>query len=247
MEKEISSGAMLGIVLIALAAIIGLGFGVFAIAKSTANEGVTNVQESLEAVSDSAFEDYNQKVVTGSQVMSALNSFDGKNVAVLIMTQANKNVAVGGADAMADANGIDSAYEKAGLDLSDYLVAATISTTDADSGAVSYDGEALDIRDSHNEVVEDPVFINYNAMLGKSEDSPSEASDRYVYYDNNKWVSTAPFEANNGKIQFNNITANLSKSGMMEYVASGARFQAYLIKDTSGTNMGVAFEQISSN
>lgn len=28
MEKEISSGAMLGIVLIALAAIIGLGFGV---------------------------------------------------------------------------------------------------------------------------------------------------------------------------------------------------------------------------
>ena len=28
MEKEISNGAMLGIVLIALAAIIGLGFGV---------------------------------------------------------------------------------------------------------------------------------------------------------------------------------------------------------------------------
>ena len=47
MEKEISSGAMLGIVLIALAAIIGLGFGVFAIAKGTANEGVTQVQENL--------------------------------------------------------------------------------------------------------------------------------------------------------------------------------------------------------
>ena len=45
MEKEISSGAMLGIVLIALAAIIGIGFGVFAIAKGVANNGVTNVQE----------------------------------------------------------------------------------------------------------------------------------------------------------------------------------------------------------
>ena len=39
MEKEISSGTMLGIVLIALAAVIGLGFGVFSIAKGVANEG----------------------------------------------------------------------------------------------------------------------------------------------------------------------------------------------------------------
>ncbi len=52
MEKEISSGAMLGIVLIALAAVIGLGFGVFAIAKGTANEGTTNMQDTLNAVSE---------------------------------------------------------------------------------------------------------------------------------------------------------------------------------------------------
>ena len=59
---------MLGIVLIALAAVIGLGFGVFAIAKGVANEGVVNVQDNLGAVSDSAYTDYDNKIVTGTQV-----------------------------------------------------------------------------------------------------------------------------------------------------------------------------------
>ena len=66
MEKEISNGAMLGIVLIALAAIIGLGFGVFAIAKGVANEGVTGVQENLDVVNSSAFTDFDQKIITGT-------------------------------------------------------------------------------------------------------------------------------------------------------------------------------------
>ncbi len=88
MEKEISSGTMLGIVLIALAAVIGLGFGVFAIAKGVANEGVVNVQDNLGAVSESAFTDFDQKIVTGTQVMSAYKQFQGKAVAILINTQA---------------------------------------------------------------------------------------------------------------------------------------------------------------
>ena len=88
MEKEISSGTMLGIVLIALAAVIGLGFGVFSIAKGVANEGTVNVQDNLATVSSSAFEDYNDKIVTGTMVKSAVQNFSGKSVAILINTTA---------------------------------------------------------------------------------------------------------------------------------------------------------------
>ena len=88
MEKEISSGAMLGIVLIALAAVIGLGFGVFAIAKSTANEGIVGVQDSLTQVSESTFADYDQKTVTGSQVKSFITTMSGKSYAMLVGTTA---------------------------------------------------------------------------------------------------------------------------------------------------------------
>lgn len=249
MEKEISSGAMLGIVLIALAAIIGLGFGVFAIAKSTANEGVTKVQDNLSAVSDSDFQDYDQKIVTGTQVISALNNFDGKNCAVLIMTQANKDLAVTDEATLLTGNGVDSAYDKAGKPLSNYLVAASLRTIDADNN-VSYEATSLGCEDSKGEEIENPLYINYNALLGADATLASEidvncTSGRLIYFDNNKFITTTTFEAKNGKVQFNNITANLSKSGMMEYVTSGARFQAYVIKDSSGSYMGVAFEQIS--
>lgn len=88
MEREISSGAMLGIVLLALAAVIGLGFGVFAIAKGVANEGTVGVQDSLGTVSDQAFLDYDQKVVTGTQAFSALKTFEGKPYALFYSTNA---------------------------------------------------------------------------------------------------------------------------------------------------------------
>lgn len=88
MEREISSGAMLGIVLLALAAVIGLGFGIFAIAKGVANDGTVGVQDSLGTVSTQAFLDYDQKVITGTQATSALKQFDGKGYAVLIATKA---------------------------------------------------------------------------------------------------------------------------------------------------------------
>lgn len=91
MEREISSGAMLGIVLLALAAVIGLGFGIFAIAKGVANEGTVNVQDSLGSVSDQVFLDYDQKIITGTQVVSALKTFEGKPYAVLISTKAVQN------------------------------------------------------------------------------------------------------------------------------------------------------------
>lgn len=50
MEKEISSGTMLGVVLIALAAVIGLGFGVFSIAEGVAG-GEYIPPETIETVS----------------------------------------------------------------------------------------------------------------------------------------------------------------------------------------------------
>lgn len=243
MEKEISSGAMLGIVLIALAAIIGLGFGVFAIAKGTANEGVTNVQENLGAVSQSAYTDYDQKIVTGTQVISAYQNFEGKNVALCVMTQALKDKAVDSENAILEGNGVDSAYEQAGKDLKDYLVEAFLKSGD---NYEQYTG----VTDSKNNSVDNPVFINYNALLGIDEDSSGASTNytkgKWIYFDTNCWRTTAAFETIGGKVQFNGISGNMSKSGMMEYVPSGARFQAYLIKDVSGTTMGVAFEQIGT-
>ena len=248
MEKEISNGAMLGIVLIALAAIIGLGFGVFAIAKGTANEGVTGVQENLGAVSNSAFTDYDQKIVTGTQVMSAVQNFEGKPVAILISTIATRDAQVaGGSSDMHDGPGVAEAYASRGGVVPGVAAYSDskLSTAYKIEGYVGGTAVALP--------ADTASFINYNALLNGTVSEATGSEGQYtktnigkMYFDSNCFRTETGYATSAGKVQFNNITGNMSKSGMMEYVSSGARFQGYLIKDASGTIMGVAFEQLNT-
>lgn len=201
MEGEISRGAMLGIVLIALAAIIGLGFGIFAIAKGVANEGTTNVQDQLSQVSLATFNDFDQKVVTGTQVLSAYSNFAGKPYAILIATRS-----------YLDGN------------------------TEGLSGAPEVQTDVADL-----------TFLNYNALLGPAKDAEG-AGGAELEYSNGIFIQKSPFLMDgSGKIQYNTVTDKLSKSGQVEYVPSTARFEANLIKDPSGTIMGIAFQQVSVN
>lgn len=252
MEKEISSGAMLGIVLIALAAIIGIGFGVFAIAKGTANTGVTNVQEKLEGVSQSEYTDYDQTIVTGTQVKSAYDNFAGKNVAVLIATQAVKDAVDGNTGLLnKEAAGIDKAYQAVNPTQATTNVAKNVPYVAAyadDKVTTPYS-----MSTSKGTAIAKPVFINYNALLASPSDptkysATMGAEDKMpqMYFDTNCFRSVYGYCTVAGKTQFNYISGNLAKSGMVEFLPTSARFQSYLIKDASGTTLGVAFDQISS-
>lgn len=252
MEKEISSGAMLGIVLIALAAIIGIGFGVFAIAKGTANTGVTNVQEKLEGVSQSEYTDYDQTIVTGTQVKSAYDNFAGKNVAVLIATQAVKDATADDGTLGATAAGINAAYDSVTAAKDDGhksvpYVAAKADYTKLDAS------DAYEMVNSKGQALKAPIFINYNALLASPTDPTMYFANLkeggkmpVIYFDTNCFRAVNGYCTVAGKTQFNYISGNLAKSGMVEFLPSSARFQAYLIKDASGTTLGVAFDQISS-
>lgn len=204
MENQISNGAMLGIVLLALAVVIGLGFSIFAIARGTANEGVANLQDSLGQVSESAFVDFNQKIVTGTQVNGAYKSLQGKPYAILIRTSA---YAAGRKD------GLNSTTEN-----------KIIVTSGSGSNIMS--------------------FLNYNALLAGSGATETSRGTVSLTYENGVYVTSNGFYVTAGKINFNSEIGNLSKSGMAEYIPTSGKFQANLIKDTSGTIMGIVFEQI---
>ena len=210
MEKEISSGTMLGIVLIALAAVIGLGFGVFSIAKGVANEGVVNVQDNLGSVSESAFEDFDQKIVTGTQVKSAYKQFQGKPVAVLINTQAMNNGVAFYSEHIDKHGFVDNVAAAPAPATPD-----TLPDTPA-TGVVTY--------------------VNYNALLGEGNITLSSG---VFSFDGSFVVGSS------GKIVFDSNIGGQSKAGNSEYINTGAKFDANLIKDSSGTIVGVVFTQLS--
>ena len=92
----------------------------------------------------------------------------------------------------------------------------------------------------------DELIVSELDRLGRTKQGIYVENGGSIYFDNNCFRTTKGFKTESGRVLFNNITGNLSKSGMMEYVSNGARFQSYLIKDDSGTIMGVTFEQINS-
>ena len=226
MEKEISSGTMLGIVLIALAAVIGLGFGVFSIAKGVANEGTVGVQDNLNAVSDSAFEDYNDKIVTGTMVKSAVQNFAGKSVAILINTNAmDVSVKTYGAHAGLSVWELSSGKMAKGTDITGNTAASPKALT----GNLDADGA---------KAVGMGYFVNYNAVLDNTNMSKFELKDGVFTTDAAFKLDTAT-----GKVVFDNTIGGFSRTGNCEYLSPSAKFTANLIKDTSGTSIGIVFEQ----
>lgn len=241
MEKEISSGTMLGIVLIALAAIIGLGFGIFSIAKGVANEGTVGVQDNLGTVSESAFDDYNDKIVTGTMVKSAVTNFSGKSVGILINT---------------------TAMDKGVKPYATHESLAVISMTN--NAITTYqpsivEGKAANILKSTETggkaAANTHYYVNYNAILGtKNVVAGTEEVNLKTAFsgignlklkDGIYIAESIPFAVNNvtGKVLFDTSVGGFSRTGNCEYLAPTAKFDANLIKDETGTTIGIVFTQ----
>ena len=219
MEREISTGTMLGITLIALAAIIGIGFGIFSIARSTANEGVMNIQDNLKQVNASVFTDYDQRIVTGTQVKSAYDSLAGKPYAILIATQAYIDKST-----LETIQGLSNAPK-----ISAY--SGNVGSTTAMKAQTSV-GKSVNLK-----------FLNYNAILGGG-----TAGTCKIYYKDGLYLCTSGFDLNeNGAVNYNFVIGNLSLSGAVEYIAPTSRFQANLIKGPGGEIIGIAFQQVKIN
>lgn len=87
MERNISPAAILCIVLVSLACVIGIGYGAFAITKGSANEGTQEVASQTSYASNSWKDDYDAKDVTGAQVKNLLNEAESKGIAVFVNTR----------------------------------------------------------------------------------------------------------------------------------------------------------------
>lgn len=238
MEKEISSGTMLGIVLIALAAVIGLGFGVFSIAKGVANEGTVGVQDNLAAVSESSFDDYNDKIVTGTMVKSAVQNFTGKSVAILINTTAmDKGVKPYATHEML------RVFTFTNSKAAGYYEIDQSSSTAAGLGT---GGTSVKVSSGTH------YYVNYNALLGTADNTgkitglPSTTGiDALILKDGIYNATEMPFAVNvtDGKVMFDYSVGGFSRTGNCEYLAPTAKFDANLIKDETGTTIGIVFTQ----
>jgi hypothetical protein len=220
MQNEISSGTMLGIVLIALAAVIGLGFGVFSIAKGVSNEGVVNVQDNLGTVSQSAYDDFDNKIVTGTQVKAAYKQFQGKPVAILINTQALNN----------------------GVKNYPSHKAYVHKTMPGDVAYINYN--AVLATDSGGST--EPAFLA-SALGGTALGSTGTTTTISVDTTNTGLIKSAfgfYINSSNGKIVYDSNIGGFDTAGCSEFISTSAKYTANLVKDSSQAIIGIAFTQL---
>lgn len=92
MGEDISTGAKIGIILIILCSLVAIVFSLLTMMKNITNAGSSQLQNGLDQMLASTFQDYDQKVVSGTQVMSAMKIFEGQPVAFVTITAACKKV-----------------------------------------------------------------------------------------------------------------------------------------------------------
>jgi hypothetical protein len=223
-----------------LAAVIGLGFGVFSIAKGVANEGTVGVQDNLGSVSESAFDDYNDKIVTGTMVKSAFQNFRGKSVAILINTTAMDKEVVSYNQHVAS----NVWFMKAGVvDIASTKNLSYVIGTGATAGQVpdTIDGTtglkggvAIEMPAGC-----DHAYINYNALLNPHQDGAALQLKDGIYN-----AAAMPFAIDaTGKVAFDYSSGGMTRTGNCEYLNATAKFDANLIKDETGTTIGIVFTQ----
>lgn len=86
MEKETSNLVSLTIVLIAIAAFIGMGFTIFGSGKAVANTGTNNVVSSIQTANDSIYDEYDNTTISGLMVKSGINKLISEDKTVLLHT-----------------------------------------------------------------------------------------------------------------------------------------------------------------
>lgn len=187
MEGEMGTGARIAIALIVLGVLISVVFTILGFTRNTTNQGITTVQNSLESMQLAVYDDYDQQMLSGTQVLSALKLFEGRPTGLIVRTAAQRSDPK---KINADDDGFNyGAVFKLVNESNDYLV----------SGMEKNEGESWYVK---------------NLDTGSS-----------------------------GTMTYNMSYLEAKKSGTDAYIRPTAKFLAELIKDTTGTIVGICFTQ----
>ena len=186
MGDDLSTGAKIGIGLVILCFLIAIVLSLLMVVKNITNSGANQLESGLGQMMATTYDDYDQKVVTGTKVTSAIKLFSGEPVGIVVITGLCKD------------NNINGGYCYGAL-IQGY-------TQEGNNGNISYKSSTAPTRNTGD------TFFTMSPV------SP---------------------------VQYNMNTKPLSVSGSAQYVRDNGKFLAELIKDSTGTIIGICFTQQS--
>lgn len=223
MSEDVSATMRVGITVILVAALVATVLNLMVMSNSLLSGGQTTLQSGIDSVSTQEFASYDNTKVSGTQVATALSMFQGRDVAIVIQTKAfaaidadhaNKAINYG---AIMTSNGQSS-------DRTNLPAKVTTNTGDGANIITAQAKMAFVIK-----YVDGPKGASTDVSIWREDGSPN-----YTGYLHN----------NGGLVDSCYDTIGTTELGNAAYLLSSSRFSSVLIKDPTGSIIGIFFKQL---
>lgn len=220
MSEDVSATMRVGITVILVAALVATVLNLMVMSNSLLSGGQTTLQSGIDSVSTQEFASYDNTKVSGTQVSTALSLFQGRDVAIVIQTKAFAKAADGGADkainygAILTKDGKSSSPDN--MPKKQTYASGTESTYLTQQAKTAYIVNFSDTDVEGAAIVRKAGAANYEGHLHNS----------------------------NGLVDSSYDIIGTTELGNSAYLLSSSRFSSVLIKDPTGSIIGIFFKQL---
>ena len=229
MSEDVSATMRVGITVILVAALVATVLNLMVMSNSLLSGGQTTLQGGIDSVSQQEFASYDNTKVSGTQVSTALSLFQGRDVAIIIQTKALSALTSGTKPAGA------STYDNIAINYG-----ALVTNDFSSSKAGNMPTKIEDISADPNII----TAVAKTAYLVSFGDATDAGCSYAVRRNAGEPYYTAYLHNTNGLVDSSYDIIGTTELGNAAYLLSSARFSSVLIKDPTGSIIGIVFEQI---
>lgn len=222
MSEDVSATMRVGITVILVAALVATVLNLMVMSNSLLSGGQTTLQSGIDSVSTQEFASYDNTKVSGTQVSTALSLFQGRDVAIVIQTKAFAEAKDGGATKAINYGAImtkDGKSSNSGNMPDKQVYSGADSTYLTQQAKTAYIVEFSDTEkgaSNNTSIVRKAGAANYTGYLHNS----------------------------NGLVDSSYDIIGTTELGNSAYLLSSSRFSSVLIKDPTGSIIGIFFKQL---
>lgn len=220
MSEDVSATMRVGITVILVAALVATVLNLMVMSNSLLSGGQTTLQSGIDSVSTQEFASYDNTKVSGTQVSTALSLFQGRDVAIVIQTKAFAEAADGGADKAINYGALltkDGKSSNPGnMPTKQTYASGTSSTYLTEQAKTAYIVNFSDTNVNNTAIIRKAGAANYEGYLHNS----------------------------NGLVDSSYDIIGTTELGNSAYLLSSSRFSSVLIKDPTGSIIGIFFKQL---
>lgn len=220
MSEDVSATMRVGITVILVAALVATVLNLMVMSNSLLSGGQTTLQSGIDSVSTQEFASYDNTKVSGTQVSTALSLFQGRDVAIIIQTKAFAEAADGGADKAINYGAIltkdGKSSTSSNMPAKQTYASGTSSTYLTPQAKTAYIVNFSDTDVANTAIVRKAGAANYEGYLHNS----------------------------NGLVDSSYDIIGTTELGNTAYLLSSSRFSSVLIKDPTGSIIGIFFKQL---